>query len=317
MPAGARVRSAVLLGLFATATFLGAALLLEVQPLVGRVLLPQLGGTPGVWVTCLGFFQSALFCGYVLAHAAVRYLPPRAQVVAALLLLGAVLSRGPLVLPAMADLEHATSPASTLLVFLIRHVALGCIALSLTSPLLQSWYARVTGRDPYALYAVSNAGSMLGLLAYPLLIEPHFGLHAQQRAWPLAFAAYAVLILVSALLTWHLGMRSSTQAIAVSRSRVQTSLREVASWVSLSAAPGALLVAISSHISVDVPSTPLLWVAPLALYLGSFMAVFARAATGRRVELYAGLWIASPWRCRSCSCPVTRRGFRSCSAYRC
>jgi hypothetical protein len=291
MASSARIRSAAPLFAFALATFAGALLFLQVQPLVGRVLLPQLGGTPGVWITCLAFFQLTLFLGYVATHWTARLLSLRQQVVVQVVLLAIVLERGPLELPAIGSAQASAAPVRTLLGFLFAHAGSSCVALAMTSPLLQSWYAAATGREPYALYAVSNAGSMLGVLGYPLLIERRLGLGAQRQAFGYAFTAYATIMLVPALFAWRAAKTRDARARVANTARASISQTDALTWLALSVAPSALLVAISNHVSVDVPSTPLLWAVPLALYLGSFMLAFS-GAQRHYAQFHAGLWIA-------------------------
>ncbi|HMI90879.1 MAG TPA: hypothetical protein VK509_05920, partial [Polyangiales bacterium] len=287
------VRSTGLLWLCALASGVGALLFMQMQPLVGRVLLPQLGGTPGVWVTCLAFFQLVLFVGYLWAHALTRRLELRAQLLVQGLLLIAVVVHGPLALPPTPAETLTASPTWMLLGFLLQHVAPTAVVLATTSPVLQAWYAAAGGSEPYALYAISNVGSILGLLSYPLLVEPYLGLAAQRLPWVALFVIYALLMLAAAGATWR---AAATRSADRHPTRANTheppiAARDALLWFALSAAPSALLAAVSNHITTDVPAVPLLWVAPLTLYLGSFVVTFSR---GRELaaQLHAGLWIA-------------------------
>ena len=184
--------------LHAAAVFTSAALLFLVQPMAGKMLLPSFGGAPAVWTTSLVFYQAVLLLGYLGAHLAATRLTPRAQALAywgALLLAIASLPVAP---PPGAGTDPAASPVLAVLAALARTVGLPFVALSASGPLLQGWFARSphrAARDPYFLYAVSNFGSMLALLAYPSLVEPHLGLSAQSHAWSWGFVALAALAL--------------------------------------------------------------------------------------------------------------------------
>ncbi|HEX7480067.1 MAG TPA: fused MFS/spermidine synthase [Polyangiales bacterium] len=290
MPPPGRIRDAAVLCSFAMPAFLGAALFMLLQLLVGRVLLPQLGGAPGVWVSCLAFFQLTLCAGYAWVHLATRRSSRPVSSFWQPALVLAVLASGPLRLPPVA--ADYWSPTWTVLRFLIRHVALPSLVLSTTAPMLQTWYFAVTQRAPFALYAVSNAGSFAGLLAYPLLIEPRLLLHTQRVAWSYGFGLYALLMAAPAVLAWR--RRTATLQLGGAQGAQPAScveLRQALGWLGLSAAPTALLAAITNHISVDVPAGPLVWAAPLALYLASFVVAFARERS-QQAQAHEALWIA-------------------------
>jgi hypothetical protein len=270
--------------LFAFATFAGAVLSFSVQPLVGRVLLPVFGGTPGVWVTCLALFQLGLLLGYALVHGLVTRVGLRAQVVfVGLLLLAAGLS-GPLRLD-VDSLAPSDAPGWTIAVFFARHVALAYVALALAAPLLQRWYTGLTHTEPYHLYAISNAGSFVGLLGYPLVVEPLLDLPAQAATWSTGFLGYAACMAAAGVMVLR------ADALPPSASKLTAPWRSRVNWVLLAAAPSALLGAISNHVTTDVAATPLLWVVPLSLYLATFIVAFS--ALGLRwPRVHHGLWIA-------------------------
>ncbi len=167
--------------------FLSATLLFVVEPMIGKMLMPLLGGTPAVWNTCLVFFQAVLLAGYLYAHAAIRFLGRRTQiaihlvvVVSPLLIVGLL----PLHIPAGWEPPAESNPVGWVLLLLLVVVGLPFFALSATTSLMQRWFAdsgRKDAEDPYFLYAASNAGSLLGLLAYPLVLEPLLRLHTQSR----------------------------------------------------------------------------------------------------------------------------------------
>jgi hypothetical protein len=188
--------------LFAVTLFLSALLLFWVQPLVGKMVLPILGGTPAVWNTCLLFFQSALLAGYAYALALTRWLSPRVQVfVHVALLLAAALSLPVAVAGPPSGVVPTDSPVAWLLKTLLLSAGLPFFALSASAPLLQKWFSQTraaSASDPYFLYAASNAGSLLALLGFPLLLEPNLALGRQGRAWALLYFALVALVLACA-----------------------------------------------------------------------------------------------------------------------
>jgi len=241
--------------------------------MMGRSILPVYGGAPAVWSTCLLFFQTLLFVGYTYAHLLTSHLSARKQVIAHL----ALLIAATLTLPIQARIDSAMVsnrlPFMEILLFLSRRAGLLFFALSATTPLLQSWYARCSGGEPYKFYALSNFGSLLALLSYPLLFEPYLPLTAQSRFWSLGFGTFVFAMIASA---YHFIRRSSTRSFAVEESSTgrihwSSGLR----WIALSALPGALLIAVTSHMTLDVAAVPFLWVIPLALYLVTFILAFS------------------------------------------
>ncbi len=277
--------------LFATTLFLSAALLFLVQPLVGKLLLPLLGGTPAVWNTCLVFFQGLLLAGYYYAHAATDRLGVRRQArwhLALLLLAPAALAAGWLLagspVPVLGRLVPVDEEFPVLPVLALLTVAVGApvLVLATTGPLLQRWRA-AAGTDPYVLYAASNAGSLVGLLAYPLAVEPTLSLTTQQHLWAAGVVVYVVLVAWCAALT--AGRDDPVQPSGVegemppnpwAQPDAPLPARRVLRWLALAALSSALLNAVTAHLTTDLAPMPLLWVVPLALYLISFILVFAR-----------------------------------------
>ncbi|HUR55079.1 MAG TPA: hypothetical protein VMZ71_13180, partial [Gemmataceae bacterium] len=198
--------------LFAATLFVGATLLFLVQPLVGKLLLPLVGGTPGVWNTCMVFFQGVLLAAYLYAHRSVTRLGVRRQAafhlgVLALVVIAFKVS----LLAANSPIPVATRllpsdqdyPIFGMVVLLAVAVGVPFFVLSTTSPLLQRWFAATghpSAKDPYFLYAASNAGSLLGLLAYPLLVEPQFTLAVQQAAWAAGVFVFLLMVGVCAVI---------------------------------------------------------------------------------------------------------------------
>ena len=259
------------------AVFLGAFLLFQVQLVSAKALLPRFGGSPAVWTTCMLFFQAVLLAGYAYAHGTSRSLAPRAQ---AWLHLGlSALALLCLPIAPRADATGTTAPVLAILALLARSVALPAFLLSASSPLLQSWAARAAGvqagSGAYRLYAWSNAGSMLGLVAYPLVVEPFLPAGAQEIAWSGAFAGF---LLLSAWCAWRAAATGPGATPIDAGAKPLTALpalRQSLTWLALSACSSTLLLATTNQMCQEVAVVPLLWVVPLALYLLSFLLPFS------------------------------------------
>src|SRR6478672_3350437 len=190
--------------LYALTILVSAFLLFQVQPVIAKIILPWFGGSAAVWTTCLLFFQMVLLLGYLYAHAVVRYLKPRTQ----MLLHGGLLLASAAALPIYPRLSWKPTggeePIFTILKLLTLSVGLPYFLLSTTGPLLQAWYARrFKGAMPYRLYALSNAGSMFALISYPVLFEPFFTTHQQAAMWSLAFGVFIALCATTAFLSMN------------------------------------------------------------------------------------------------------------------
>jgi hypothetical protein len=275
-------RGMLMLGSFTAAIFVSAALLFLVQPMFAKMVLPRLGGAPAVWSVAIVFFQAALLAGYAYAHLLTRWAPPRSSVLVHV----AVLLAACLALPlAIAEGWGRPPPAGEpfwLLGLFAASIGLPFFALAANSPLLQAWFAR-TGHpaagDPYFLYAASNLGSFLALLAYPLAVEPLVRLGAQTRFWSIGFYLLIALIAGCGALVWHSPRRPAAVADGAAepcRRPAAPSWSDAGWWMLLAGVPAGLLVAVTAHISTDVAAVPLLWVLPLALYLLTFVIVFQR-----------------------------------------
>lgn len=276
--AGVRLApSTIALPAFSATLFLSAGLLFLVEPMVAKMVLPRLGGTPAVWSTCLVFFQATLLLGYAYAHALTRLLPRAGQI---LVHVAVLLPLAALTLPV--DLSSvAPPPDESPTLWLLMQLALVAgppvLAISATAPLLQSWFAGLdheAAGDPYFLYAGSNAGSLLALLAYPLLVEPALPLDRQAWVWSFGFGALALGIALCAGTTMR-GRRPGIETVPRD-APAPGSLRQRLSWTALAFVPSSLLLGVTTYITTDVASAPLLWVVPLALYLLTFMLAFAR-----------------------------------------
>jgi SAM-dependent methyltransferase len=296
----APLESAMLL-LFSSTLFLSAALMFAVQPMYGRMVLPLLGGSPSVWNTVMVFYQVTLLVGYGYAHALSRRGPRWGTVHLALLAIAFTVL--PLRLRAEQTPPPGGDPVAWLLLTMASTVALPFLLLSTSGPLLQRWFAH-TGhahaRDPYFLYAASNVGSMVGLLAYPFLLEPRWTLQEQSRGWTAGYIALLLMIGACALVARRgLASHAATAVAAVapvpSSDRPVTARRRI-HWMILAFAPSSLMLGVTTHLSTDLVAVPLLWVVPLAVYLLTFILAFAGRAlipTGllSRLQVFAALGV--------------------------
>ncbi len=259
---------ALLTAFYGLIVFLAAFLLFLAEPMAARQLLPVLGGSAAVWTTCLVFFQAALLAGYAYADWLAR-LKAQKQAVLHIVLLG-------LALALLGVHVHPNPAAATwypeLTVFWLLSAIVGVpfFALASTSPLLQAWYSRMLRREPpYRLFALSNAGSLLALAAYPAVIEPYSTLQSQTRAWSTSFFFFAALC---GGLAWALRNYPETSEPMLAHKAVPLRLRAL--WLLLPACSSLLLCAITNHMSQNVAAIPLLWVLPLIAYLLSYMVAF-------------------------------------------
>jgi SAM-dependent methyltransferase len=263
--------------LYAVTIFLSAFLLFQVQPLIAKMILPWFGGTAAVWTTCMLFFQLLLLAGYVYSHAyATQRIPARRYVHVVLLVLAAATL--PLAASAAWKPSGGEDPTWRILGLLATSVGLPYFVLSTTGPLVQAWHARThPGATPYRLFALSNLGSMLALLSYPLLVEPTLALGRQATIWSASFVAFALLC---ALLAWR--NRSGDVPLPSGAEAERPDARLQALWVGLAACPSTLLLAFTGHMTLNIAAIPFLWVLPLALYLLSFVLCFEASGWYRR-----------------------------------
>ena len=259
--------------------FLSAFLLFQIQPMIGKMILPWFGGSASVWTICMLFFQATLLLGYFYSHWIVRFLAPRQQS----LLHGALLLTSLLLLPVIPAEAWkpvgAEDPTLRILGLLAVTIGLPYFVLSTTGPLIQAWFARErSGRVPYRLFALSNLGSMLALLAYPVAIEPLLPTRWQSWAWS---GLFAVFVLACGLLAWR-GRAGTPIRAERHESGPAPGPKELALWAALAACPSILLVADTSYLTTHIAPIPFLWVAPLALYLLSFVLTFRHPRWYRR-----------------------------------
>lgn len=264
--------------LFALAIFTSASLVFVVQPMVAKLVLPMLGGSPSVWNTSMVFFQAALLVGYGYAHLLQRVSSLRAQVGVHLALLLTAALFLPLSISGVLGEPDPARPSLWLLATLALSIGAPFAVLSATAPLLQAWYARVRaghadGKNPYVLYAASNLGSFLALLAYPVILEPLLSLSAQRSGWTGGYAVFVLMVITLAVVVWR-RRADITAEPAPLASTPPIAWREKLILVLLAAAPSSLMLGVTTHLSTDVASAPFLWVAPLALYLLTFVIAF-------------------------------------------
>ncbi len=269
-----------MLPLYALTLGLSALLMFWVQPLYARLALPLLGGAPAVWITAMLFFQAALLAGYLYAHLSVHWLGLKRQSLLHGVLLVLAFVALPIALPDGWTPPAGAMPVGWQLGLMAVGVGLPFFAVAATAPLLQRWFAHAghaRSADPYFLYSASNIGSIAALIGYPLLFEPSLRLGEQGLAWTVG---YHFLVLLIGLCGWVLWRRFVADPPGVVGEELELSpdisWRRRGIWVLLAFAPSSLMLGVTLHLSTDVAAVPLLWVVPLALYLLSFVIVFAR-----------------------------------------
>ena len=281
----------ILTAVFSLTLFVSAGFLFLVEPMVGKIILPLLGGTPAVWNTCIMFFQAMLLAGYGYAHLTSKYLSFRRQ----LALHGILLLLACVMLPVginRAWILPATNPIATVLILLSFSVSLPFFVLSSSAPLLQKWFAQTghpSAKDPYFLYSASNLGSVLALLAYPTIMEPSLTIKAQSILWAAGYGLFAILTLTCAVLTKKSfsvcfpedAPRRDTQEIlgtpahCIDDAPLPT-LRQRLSWLALAFIPSSLMLGVTTFFTTDIAAIPLFWIVPLTIYLLTFIITFAR-----------------------------------------
>lgn len=266
--------------IYAVTTFLSAFLLFMVQPMIAKRILPWFGGSPAVWTTCLLFFQTALLGGYAYAHWTSTRLRPRDQVVAHVVLMAIALCFLPVYPGDGFKPDDPSRPIWRILLLLGQTVLAPYFVLSATSPLLQRWFAlRAPGRSPYALYALSNAGSLLALLAYPALFEPLTTLTAQAYLWAGGFGLFALACAGCAKGVWNRTEAGHECATPTPPPLLLTR----ALWLLLPCGGSVLLMAVTNQLCQDLVTMPFLWVLPLGVYLVTFILCFESDRWYRRV----------------------------------
>jgi SAM-dependent methyltransferase len=263
--------------LYAATIFLSAFLLFQVQPLIAKMILPWFGGSAAVWTICMLFFQLLLLAGYVYSHAYVRLRAPGRRYVH-LVLLALAAATLPLAAGAAWKPSGGGDPTWRILGLLATSVGVPYFVLSTTGPLVQAWYARsYPGAAPYRLFALSNLGSMLALLSYPLLIEPLLALGRQATMWSAGFVLFA---LPCAVLAWNGRTGDAPASSTEGDAKPGVGLQIL--WAALAACASMLLLAFTEHMTLNIAAIPFLWVLPLALYLLSFVLCFEASGWYRR-----------------------------------
>src|SRR5271170_5191901 len=268
--------------LFASVVFLASFLLFLVEPIAARQLLPVLGGSAAVWLTCLVFFQVALLLGYLYAHWLTRYgcLGWRRHLYLASLLAAVLLLAAQRLHPVELN-SGSDHPVTTIFATLTFTIGLPFLLLGATSPLLQIWFFRTWGGSvPYRLFALSNAGSLLALIAYPFVVEPNLTLKLQRTLWSLGFLVYAVLCTLLAHSVNRAGAQTSSSLEDLTAPRTHAFTKWL--WFLLPMAAAMQLSAVTAHLTVNIAAIPLLWMLPLAAYLLTFILAFEFPSRYRR-----------------------------------
>jgi hypothetical protein len=255
--------------LHAATIFLSSFLLFLLQPLIARLILPWFGGSAAVWTTCMLFFQTALLAGYAYAHFLHARVHGVAQRRTHMLLLLVAVALLPIAPGEAWKPVGGEEPISRILLLLGASVGLPYLLLASTSPLLQAWYVRAYPQgNPYRLFAISNFASLAALAGYPFVVEPVFTAREQVLGWSLLFGGFALLCATVAWITPLSAVSSQPEAGKAGEKQPYFM------WLGLSATGSALLLAVTNHLTQDVASVPLLWLAPLTLYLLSFILTF-------------------------------------------
>ncbi|WP_270934325.1 fused MFS/spermidine synthase [Falsiroseomonas oryzae] len=278
---------------FATTVAVSAALLFAVQPMLGKALLPAFGGGAAVWTAVMLFFQVGLLAGSLLFHLTTTRLGPpvAAAIHVALAAIGAAL------LPLTpTPRETGLGPTFDVLATLAAGYGPAVLALGGNAAALQAWYARAVGQPPWWLYAVSNGGSLFGLAAYPLLLEPNLALSAQGRLWLWGFAACGLGLALCAWLAQRGANTVPSPAVGAmpQAAAAAPDWRRRVTWVLLAALPSSLLLGVTEHVTVSIAPLPLLWVLPLAAYLLSWIIAFWRPEAAARWGLVAVVILLLP-----------------------
>jgi len=268
-----------LVSVFTLSIFLSATLLFSVQPLFAKLVLPLLGGSSSVWNTAMVFFQGMLLGGYIYAHVISKYLKLPLQIICHTVILSLGLFFLPLAIASGWTPPEGGAQAYWLIGLFAVSVGMPFFAISANAPLLQRWFSRTSHKDaddPYFLYAASNAGSLLSLCLYPIVFEPLLRLQTQTELWAKGYWGLIIVILVAGVFA-ALNQETQKPAVreaAVSAERVTNKQRLF--WIFLAFIPSSLMLGVTSHMANNIASAPFLWIIPLALYLLTFVIVFAK-----------------------------------------
>lgn len=269
---------------FTISMFFSATLLFLVEPMQAKMALPMLGGAPAVWNTCLVFFQMTLLAGYLYAYGATKWLSRHEQIILHIALALTPLAVLPLHIPVGWEPPSESSPVLWVLAMLAVTVGLPFFVLSSSTPMLQQWFSQSghkSAHDPYFLYAASNAGSLVGLLSYPLILEPTLRLSTQSHLWSYGYSGFLALTICCGALVWRtqagVAFASANASRKAAREEAESGIwPQRLRWIALAFVPSSLMMGVTTALTTDVPAIPLIWVLPLALYLLSFVLVFAK-----------------------------------------
>src|SRR4051794_7029952 len=281
----------VIVPLFAATLFASSLLMFALEPLVAKTVLPILGGTPMVWNTCVLFFQILLLAGYAFAHGVATWFGPRRCGAAYVVLLVVPLLTLPFAIGTDSQPPADGQPIGWLLLVLAKSIGLPFFALAATAPILQRWFADTdhpSAKDPYFLYAASNLGSLLALVMYPLVVEPLLPLREQDRGWAAGYGLFVVAAFLSIAAGWRFNTRAARSpqrgaeldattvaAGAAGLVAVDPTWTRRVGWIALAFIPSSLMLAVTTYFSIDIAPVPLFWIAPLALYLLTFVVAFS------------------------------------------
>ena len=244
--------------------------------MVAKMVLPLLGGSASVWSTCVLFFQTMLLAGYVYAHGLSRTLRLRQQFAVHGTLMLAALAFLPIAFSTTPGGPAMNQPSAWLLLQLLGTIGVPFFVLSATAPLLQNWLVQTrfeASSNPYVLYAASNAGSLLSLVIYPLLVEPRTGVIVQSTLWTGGYGLLLLMVAGAVVFIWK-----GEAPARIKAALVPPDAKTRARWLAAAFVPSALMLAVTNHISVNLASVPFLWIVPLAVYLLTFILAFARPA---------------------------------------
>lgn len=286
---------------FATNIFISAFLLLQIQPIIGKLLLPWFGGAPAVWSTVLLFFQLLLIGGNAYTYWLINYFTPRRQriihlsvLVLAIIIMAILAWLWPSPITPDNSLKPHSIDYPIWHIFLLLTMATGMpyFILSTNTPLMQAWYSDTyPGRSPYRLYALSNTGSLLGLISYPIIIEPLLSLHWQGFIWSIGFVIFTLLTVYIIYRVYHAPNQANVSTTVSATSKLSVAVQAL--WIILTLCPTILLLATTQQLTQEVAAIPFLWVLPLTLYLLSFILVFQNEGWYNRSIFSALLFIST------------------------
>ncbi len=260
---------------YVVTVFLSSVLLFQIQPIIAKYILPWFGGAASVWTTCMLFFQVVLLLGYMYAHWIVSRFPVKWQLIVHLSVISASLLALPIVPDPRWRLGSGATPLFGMTLVLLTSVGAPYFILSTTTPLVQAWVACTSKTAlPYRLFAISNVASLIGLLAYPVAVEPLVRTRTQLLGWSVGYGLFVVAVLAAAARVWqHARAGECSTAGPVTRAG-RIGVARWVHWIALPACGSALLLSVTNYLSQDVAPVPFLWILPLGCYLATFILCF-------------------------------------------